>query len=89
MFEDDHSSFVIELNEVCSPFVREGVKQAVHELTDVEKLFKYEKEAPLPHELPPPACPCGDPACTINNPPGSKKNYFGDGFKCFESFFEL
>ena len=68
------------------PFVREGVKQAVHELTDVEKLFKYEKEAPLPHELPPPACPCGDPACTINNPPGSKKNYFGDGFNYQSSY---
>ena len=52
------------------PFVREGVQQAVQEFTDIEKLFKYEKEEPMPYELLPTLCPCGKPGCTYGQPPG-------------------
>ena len=67
------------------PFVREGVQQAVQEFTDIEKLFKYEKEAPMPYELPPTLCPCGKPGCTYGQPPG-QQNMFGEGMSYQSSY---
>ena len=52
------------------PFLREGVNEAVKEHTQINKLFKYENEVPMPSEVPISKCPCGNPNCTLQPPGG-------------------
>jgi hypothetical protein len=63
------------------PFLREGVNEAVKEHTQVDRLFKYESEEPMPSEIPVQLCPCGRPGCTQPVPAtGGGGGLFGGGF---------
>ena len=61
------------------PFLREGINEAVKEHTQIDKLFKYENEAPMPSEVPINICPCGRPGCTVGQPPGGGGLFGGGG----------